>query len=193
MSITDTNKQKNIANSYMCSLRVSRPGEEAHSRRVSELCEKIGYAYDLNPGEIDTLKIAADLHDIGKIYIDTIILNKEDKLSECEWVEIKKHPHNGYQMLHTAIDFGFIASYVLSHHERWDGKGYPRGLKGKEIDWRARVISVADSYDAMTSDRPYRKALTPDDAAEEIRLGAGSQFDPDVARAFIENVLGLEW
>lgn len=193
MNSSNTNELNNIADSYMYSLRVSCPGEEAHSRRVSELCERIGQAYDLDPYDIDTLKIAADLHDIGKMYVDTLILNKEDRLSEYEWVEIKKHPDNGYQMLRTTIDFGIIASYVLSHHERWDGKGYPRGLKGEEIDWRARVISVADSYDAMTSDRPYRKALSPEIAADEIRQGAGTQFDPEVARAFIEDVLGLEW
>jgi HD-GYP domain-containing protein (c-di-GMP phosphodiesterase class II) len=106
---------------------------------------------------------------------------------------VKHHPEIGYRILNTSREFMKISEYVLAHHEKIDGSGYPQGLKGEEIIWQSKVIAVADSYDAMTCDRPYRKALSREEAVEEIIKNAGTQFDPEVARVFIEKVLGMKY
>ncbi len=129
------------------------------------------------------------LHDIGKIAIDEKILNKPGRLSIEEWNEIKRHPEIGYRILSSVNDMAELAEFVLAHHERWDGKGYPKGLKGEEIPLQARIIMVADSYDAMTSERTYRKPLTEEAGMEELRENAGTQFDPEIVRVFIEKVM----
>jgi len=127
----------------------------------------------------------SELHDIGKIAIDDSILNKPGKLTDKEWESIKKHPEIGYRILSATPEYSEIAQDILSHHERYDGNGYPRGLKGDEIPIRARVISIADAFDAMISDRPYRKAMTSFEAIEEIKRNTGSQFDPEVSNIFV--------
>ena len=114
-----------------------------------------------------------------------MILNKPSKLSEAEWAQIQQHPETGYRLLGTSSEYFNIAEYVHAHHERWDGKGYPKGLKGEAIHWKARIITIADAYDAMTSERPYRKAFSEEDTVEEIKKNAGAQFDPDIARVFV--------
>ena len=162
--------------------------EERHSRRVSELCGEMGKVLNLYDAEIKELKSAGLLHDIGKIAIDEHILNKEGKLTEDEWIEIKKHPEIGYRILSTVNEMSEMSEYVLSHHERWDGKGYPQNLKGEEIPVKARIINLADSFDAMTSDRTYRTAMSYENAIEEIRKNAGTQFDPYLAKLFIKMV-----
>jgi HD-GYP domain-containing protein (c-di-GMP phosphodiesterase class II) len=106
---------------------------------------------------------------------------------------MQRHPEIGYRILSSVNEFSVIADDVLEHHERWDGKGYPRGLKGEESSLRARIIAVADAYDAMTTNRTYEKALSEEEATNEIRRCSGTQFDPEVTRAFIEKVLGQEW
>jgi len=133
------------------------------------------------------------LHDIGKIAIDDSILNKPGKLTEQEWEEIKRHPDIGYRILSTSYDFLELADCILAHHEKWAGTGYPKGLKGEDIPRIARIIAIADSYDAMTSERPYRKAMSEEEACIEIRKNSGTQFDPKIARIFIEKVLGMGW
>jgi len=163
--------------------------EEKHSKRVSNICGSIGVALDLSYECINELRTVGLMHDIGKIAIDDSILNKEDKFNELEWIEISRHPEIGYQILSSVNEFASIAELVLTHHERWDGKGYPRGLKGEEIPLQARIIAVADAYDAMVSHRPYRKSLTEVEAVEELIRNAGTQFDPEIVRVFIENVL----
>jgi HD-GYP domain-containing protein (c-di-GMP phosphodiesterase class II) len=102
---------------------------------------------------------------------------------------MKKHPEIGYRIAMSSPDLMSIAEYILCHHERWDGKGYPQGLKGEEIPLLSRILAVADAYDAMTQDRPYRKAMSKEEAAAEIKKNAGSQFDPEIVRVFIERVL----
>jgi len=164
--------------------------EEAHSHRVSLFCEKMGQALNLSEGEIQELKTVGLLHDIGKIAINETILNKPGKLTDDEWKEIKRHPEIGYRILSTVNDMSDIASYVLYHHERWDGKGYPKGLKGEDISLQARIIAIADTYDAMTSERSYRSALPEAIVIEELQKNAGIQFDPKLVRVFIEKVLG---
>jgi HD-GYP domain-containing protein (c-di-GMP phosphodiesterase class II) len=134
------------------------------------------------------IEYAAALHDIGKIGVGDSILRKEAALDVDEWQEMRRHSELGYQILN-GIDFLRESSEIVySHHERYDGTGYPRGLKENEIHLGARVFAVVDAYDAMTSRRPYREAMTRDDALEEIMRNSGTQFDPDVVSAFLKMV-----
>lgn len=163
--------------------------EEQHSHRVSALCISMGKALRLPEGEIEELKTVGLLHDIGKIAIQETTLNKQGKLTKDEWAEMKRHPEIGYRILSTVNDMSEMAEYVLCHHEHWNGKGYPKGLKGEEIPFQARIIAVADAYDAMTSERSYRNALPKEVAIEELQKNSGSQFDPKVINVFIDKVL----
>lgn len=164
--------------------------EEQHSKRVSELCKSMAEALGLHEVEIEELKTAGLLHDIGKIAIDENILNKPGKLTNDEWEEIMRHPEIGYRILNTVQHMSEIANYVLAHHERWDGTGYPKSLKGEEIPLQSRIIAVADAFDAMTSERSYRNALSEENAILELEKNARAQFDPQLVRIFIEKVLG---
>jgi diguanylate cyclase (GGDEF)-like protein len=186
-----TTKMNGIIRSILNSLLIKNPRENAHSKRVSEICAKIGEAYHLSDDEIKELKTIGELHDIGKIAIDEAILNKEGSLSESEWAQIKKHPETGYRLLGTSNEFINLSEYILAHHERWDGRGYPRGLSAEEIPWKARIIAVADSYDAMTCDRPYRKALSKEEAIAQLKINSGTQFDPEIVTVFINSVSNL--
>lgn len=171
-------------------LREKSERERKHSDRVSSLCEALGAACGFDKEELRELKTSGLMHDIGKIAIDLSILDKPEKLTLAERIEIERHPEQGYQILRSINEFARLAEYVLAHHERWDGKGYPRALKGEDIPIEARIIAIADSYDAMTSDRPYRKAMTREAAAEELQRNAGSQFDPQLVKIFMEKVFG---
>ncbi len=163
--------------------------EQRHCERVGELCEAIGKALGFSAGEVLELKTAGLLHDIGKIGIDENILDKAGSLTSQEWEEMERHPEIGYHILSAVNEFATIAEYVLSHHERVDGKGYPRKLQLKEIPLQAKIIALADSYDAMTDERTYKKVLTKEEAIEEILKNVGTQFDADLAEVFIESVL----
>ncbi|WP_017380498.1 HD-GYP domain-containing protein [Paenisporosarcina sp. TG-14] len=165
-------------------------GEEQHSQRVSKLCESMGQVLGLSEYKIKELKTVGLLHDIGKIAIDELILNKPGKLTDGEWKEIKRHSEIGHRILSTLNDMPNMADYVLYHHERWDGKGYPRGLKGKEIPFESRIIAIVEAYDAMTSERTYSSTLSTEAAIEELQLHAGILFDPELVSLFIEKALG---
>jgi len=167
--------------------------EMLHSKRVSEICEDIATKMNFARDDVNQIRIAGLMHDIGKIGIDEKILNKPQKLNNDEWTEMKRHPEIGYRILSSVNEFSEIADYVLEHQEYWNGKGYPRGLKGEEISMQARIITVADAFDAMTSNRTYGKALSEEEATNEIRRCSGTQFDPFIARVFIEKCLGKEW
>lgn len=169
------------------------PREEAHSTRVAYLCQRMGHYLGMNDDKIKELETVGRLHDIGKIAISNTILEKTGKLNEEEWREMERHPEIGYRILRTINEIAQIANYVLAHHERYDGKGYPQGLSGDAIPLVSRIISIADAYDAMTCDRPYRNGLSEEQAAAQIIKCAGTQFDPDLARLFVEKVLGKEW
>lgn len=164
------------------------PIENAHAERVSAFAEKIGLAIGLRKEAIKELKLAALLHDIGKITIPDAILNKPSGLTEEEFEIIKTHSEVGYRILRAADEYSNLAEYAYAHHERFDGSGYPRGLKGDEIPLFSRIISVSDAYEAMTTDRPYRKQLKPSEAIKELTTHAGTQFDPEIVRIMIDIV-----
>ena len=151
----------------------------------------IGSALGLSEAEIKELKVAGEYHDIGKIAIHSDTLNKRGPLTDSEWKEIKRHPELSYNILSSVNEYGPIAEIVFYHHERWDGKGYPSGLQGEEIPLQSRIIMVADAYDAMTDDRPYRKALSKEEAVKQLKKGTGSQFDPEIVEVFLKKVLSV--
>lgn len=156
-----------------------------HSQRVSVYATKIAKELGANEREIKTIARGACLHDIGKLATPDAILLKPGALTENEWRIMQRHVETGYELVKRISFLADAAEIVLTHHERWDGSGYPRGLKGPEIPLGARVFAVADTVDAMTSDRPYRTALSFEEAEEEIRHGSGSRYDGRVATAFL--------
>lgn len=174
-----------IVSSIMATLYAKSQETEEHGQRLGELCLMIGKRLDLSQAELDDLQLLSKLHDIGKIGIDDHILNKPGKLSEEEWRIMKKHPEIGHRIAMITPQLKHIAEYILYHHERWDGTGYPMGLKGDETPIVSRILSIADAFDAMTKDRVYRRALSIKDAIIEIRLNAGTQFDPDITKLFL--------
>ncbi len=160
-------------------------GTGRHSGRVSELALILGQAMQLSTEELDTLAQGALLHDIGKIAVPDAILLKPGPLTGDEWKIMRTHPEVGFNILRASSYLAEVAEVVYSHQERFDGTGYPRGLKGEDICLGARIFAVIDAYDAMRSDRPYRKALSPYRAAEEIKHSSGKQFAPNAVDAFL--------
>ena len=160
--------------------------EKLHSMRVGDICEKIALMLNFEKEKATQIKIAGIMHDIGKIGIDETILNKPQRLNYEEYKELKRHPEIGYRMLSTSNDYSEIAEYVLKHHERWDGKGYPGGFKGEEISIQARIIAIAEAYDDMVYGTPYKKNMTVNEALNEIKKCSGTQFDPEIVEVFTE-------
>jgi putative nucleotidyltransferase with HDIG domain len=171
---------------------------KGHSVRVAKYMMEIAYYMDVQPGTDDWVNMQRGglLHDIGKIGVSDTILHKPGPLTEDEWVDMKRHPRIGHEMIK---DIGFLsgaATIVAAHHERYDGKGYPLGLKGEEIPLGARIFVLADTFDAMTSDRPYRKALSAEASRDEIIKCSGTQFDPRCVQAFLlawDRILEIRW
>ena len=161
---------------------------EGHCHRLERLAVATGEKLDLDGDQLVTLSYAAYLHDVGKVRVPDEILNKPGPLTDEEWVEMRRHPEYGARMLEDKEFLRDAGRIVIAHHERYDGSGYPRGLAGDDIPIEARIISVVDAYDAMVSDRPYRKALSKETALAEIERNSGSQFDPRVVRAFLRVV-----
>jgi diguanylate cyclase (GGDEF)-like protein/PAS domain S-box-containing protein len=175
------------------SLHERNPREKQHSERMSKICLQIGKALNLSGTEIKRLGVACYLHDIGKIAIKENVLNKPGKLTAQEWHEIKRHSDIGYRILSSSYDMFDLADWVFAHHERWDGNGYPKGLKGNNIPLMARIITLVDAYDAMTSEQNYCEIKDEEEVIAEIRNNAGKQFDPEIARIFVEQVLKKSW
>ena len=173
----------------MNTLHEKNKREEQHSQRVSKLCVGMGEALGMSEYENEELKLVGLLHDIGKIAIDETIIDKQGKLTKDEWKEIKRHCGIGYRILNSVNDMSAMANYVLYHHERWDGKGYPKGLKGDEIPFVSRIIAIADAYDAMTNERSYSSLLPKEVAIKELQKNAGVQFDPELVKIFIKKVV----
>lgn len=159
---------------------------EEHGERLANYCLVIGEQMGLSGTQLDELKMLGMLHDIGKIAIDDQILNKPDELTTDEYEEMKKHPEIGFRIASTIPEMLSVAEYILTHHEHWDGSGYPEGIAGDSIPLPARILSVVDAYDAMVSDRPYRVAMTKEEAINELKANAGTQFDPKVVEIFIQ-------
>jgi putative two-component system response regulator len=155
-----------------------------HSERVVTYSLRLGREYGLSSEEMKALEFGSLLHDIGKIGVPDSILRKPAKLTEEEWVLMREHPVHGQQILRGIEFLQGAAKVVAQHHEQWDGSGYPHGLRGEEIDVCARIFSVADAYDAITSDRVYRRGKSYEAAAQELDDWAGRQFDPKVVEAF---------
>lgn len=151
-----------------------------HSDRVAHMAYDIGKKYGLRKKELEDLHLAGHLHDIGKIGIPDNILNKPSKLQPHEYNIVKNHSKMGYDILMKSKNLKDIAIIVLYHHERWDGKGYPEGLKEKEIPLASRIIAISDSIDAMISERPYKKSLSWDECQKEVEANKGIQFDPNL-------------
>ena len=178
-------------NAFIHALDAKDHYTEDHSLKVTRIAASVATELGLSIDDIEVIKDACKLHDIGKIGIKDSILLKPGKLSEEEWCEIKKHPILGAEIIKPLTFLSDIAVLILQDHERWDGKGYPAGLKGEEIAIGARIIAIADAYDAMTSGRIYKKPISKKEAIEELRRNAGTQFDPKVVDTFIK-VLGNE-
>ena len=182
-------ERRMILNSIMQIVKIMEAKDvytAGHSIRVAGYCEKIARGMRFNEYDIEILMNLANLHDIGKVQVDLSILNKMNKLTEKDWAEIKKHPIVSHDIV-MQIDFlKDRASAILYHHERVDGKGYPYGKKGEELSLFAKILMVADSFDAMTTDRPYRRAMTREESIVELENNKGTQFDPKVCDVMID-------
>lgn len=182
-----------IVESLAISLDEKDKYTHGHSRRVTNFSLQLAEQITEQEIDFELLRLCGVLHDIGKIGVPDKILGKPDKLSAEEFAVIKKHPGQGAQILRPMTSDGRVAEIskiIKHHHERYDGKGYPDALRGEEIPFLSRIITIADSYDAMTSDRPYRKGMDVDSAIAEIRNNSGSQFDPYLAEKFVEFLEG---
>ena len=162
------------------------PYASGHSERVSRLATRIALELGCPDELVRKIELAARLHDIGKIAIKEAILFKPDQLTTADWEEIKQHPAVAVEILRHLDCFSDLLPLIESHHEWYDGRGYPHNLKGEEIPLGARILAVADAYDALTSPRPYRGALGEKEALQIIQDGAGSQWDPEVVDAFFK-------
>lgn len=162
------------------------PYTRGHSSRVTDLAEAVACRLGWSEERIASLRVGGPLHDIGKLAVSDEVLCKEGRLDDDELAQIREHPKIGAKLLLRVTALREAIPYVLYHHERWDGNGYPSGKAGEEIPVEARVLAIADAFDAMTSDRPYRTALTHEEALAEVERCAGTQFDPKIARVFLE-------
>jgi putative nucleotidyltransferase with HDIG domain len=171
------------------------PYAKGHSSRVTVFAQAMARALRLDKERISVLRLGALLHDVGKLVVPSAVLLKRGPLTDEELGLMRRHPAAGARMLRSLGAPETILPLVLHHHERWDGAGYPTGRRGDDIPLEARVLCIADSFDAMTSTRPYRASWTPDEALEELERCAGTQFDPDLvsafAKAWAEAGLGL--
>ncbi|MDR3588418.1 MAG: GAF domain-containing protein [Negativicutes bacterium] len=158
---------------------------EEHAERLQELTAKLTQRLNLTESRVAEIRLLAKFHDVGKIGIPDHILLKEGPLTKQEWAEMKRHCEIGFRIAQSSPDLVPISDWILKHHEWWNGQGYPFGLQGKEIPLECRILAIADCYDAMTSDRPYRKAVSHEAALAEIARCAGTQFDPELAKTFI--------
>jgi putative nucleotidyltransferase with HDIG domain len=157
-----------------------------HCERITSTSLAIADVLGLSAAEKSTLELAAYMHDIGKIGVSEAILLKPDKLSEAEWEEMKMHPDTGSNILSNIEELADLAKIIRHHHERVDGTGYPDGLPGDEIPLLSKILAIADAFDAMTSDRPYRPRLLEEEALEQLRLGGGGQFDSVLVELFLD-------
>ncbi len=174
-----------IINTLLVTLYEQSNETEEHSKRIERYCHSMGRILKFSSKEMDELSLLALLHDIGKVSIDPSILQKPGPLTADEWKEMKRHPEIGYRIVQSMPELAAVSKLVLSHHERWDGLGYPHGLKGENIPLACRILAVADAFDAMTNNRVYRRAMTAREAMDELLKFAGTQFDTEIVKLFI--------
>jgi len=158
---------------------------EGHITRLMEMSKKLGEQIGMNKKEISQLTLLAEIHYLGKVVIPDNVLLKKGPLNKKEKKQIKEHPTVGYRIARYSPELSHIADLILNHHRWWNGEGYPISSKGEEIPISCRILSIVDAYDAMTSNRPYRKAMKSKDAIAELKRCAGTQFDPDLVEKFI--------
>ncbi len=175
-----------IMHSLLTALKERDFTSHDNAQRIEGLCRELGDRIELPKEKQSNLALLVQLHDIGNVGIPDHILFKEGPLTKDEWEIMYKHPEIGYRIVKASIDLAVIGDLILKHHERWDGEGYPLGLEGEEIPIECRVFSIIDAYVAMTSDRPSRKALSPEEAKQEIKTCSGTQFDPELVKVFLE-------
>ena len=159
---------------------------KGHAERLTELTKKIGEKIGLSSRQVSDLALLSQVHDLGKVGIPDQILFKEGSLTKNEWEVMCQHPEKGYRIAASSKDLFGIADLILKHHEKWDGSGYPLGLAGKEIPVECRILSIVDAFDAMTNDRPYRKAKSIEEAVEELKRCSGTHFEPELVEVFLE-------
>jgi len=184
---------ENIQAAYMSTVKALAQAIEArdrythsHSQNVTKYAVATAKEMGLSKQEVETLREACQLHDLGKIGIHDYILNKRDKLSKKEWQEVRLHSLRGAEILRPLTFLNGVITLIRQHHERYDGRGYPEGLKGEKIELGARIIAVADAFDAIISERPYRKAYSKKYAISKLTEHSGTQFDPQVVKAFLK-------
>lgn len=159
---------------------------EGHLRRLRAYSERLALAFGLDPKEVRAVRYGGILHDIGKIGVDEAIIRKPGPLTPEETIQMRRHPEIGAQIISQMRFARDVAPIISAHHEYWDGSGYPRGLKGEDIPIGARIITIVDAYDAMTTDRPYRAALGLDEAVRRLHAGRGTQFEPEMLDVFLD-------
>lgn len=183
-------RNKNNVRSYTVDMLLNALGERdfiagGHAQRLSRICLTMAERLELSTSQLINLAMLAQVHDLGKIGVPDSILFKEGMLTEDEWEIIRQHPEKGYRLALTSPDLAEFADLILKHHENWDGSGYPLGIKGKEIPIECRIFALVDAFESMTSDRPYRKAISEKEAIEELKKYSGTRFDPEVVNLFL--------
>ncbi len=176
--------RNSIINSLLATVYEKSYETVAHSSRIEYYCNQIAKTLNLSLKEMEELSLLAKLHDIGYVSVNTDILTKDTSLTLDEWQDIKKHAEIGYRIAKAIPELAIIADYILYHHERYDGKGYPRGLKEDEIPMTCRIFSIVDAFDSMVQERKYRPSISTKNAIHEIKLNAGYQFDPEIVEVF---------
>ncbi len=182
------NQRSTVVKNLLQILERKTDESKEHGQRLKKLARKFGEWLELSRAEQNRLQQLASMHDIGKISLDPEILHKSTPLTAKEWEKIKNHAERGHKIALSSEEFMSVAEDILAHHERWDGMGYPRGLKKQEIPRLARILSVLDAYDSMTHETPYSQPISREKALEEIKNCAGSQFDPELVRSFMEMI-----
>jgi uncharacterized domain HDIG len=184
--IDSKNQLLQTVDALTCAIEQRDKYTEGHSQRVADLAYEIAKNLKFNESKLEQLKMAALLHDVGKIGVSDTILNKPGKLTNEEFVAIKNHPVMGYNILKNVKNMDKINIIVRNHHERYDGKGYPDGKNSEDLDIDVFIVQLADSIDAMATDRPYRKALSEEQIIDEIKNNCGTQFHPQVVEAYLK-------
>lgn len=191
--LKEASNRNSLVKTLMKALEARDYITEGHAERMEANAVKMGEYLRLSQKQMDRIKLLVKFHDIGKVGIPDIILNKPSRLTEEEWKIMKTHSNIGKRIAEASTELEEIAQLILMHHERWDGEGYPLGVKGEEIPIECRILSVVDAYDAMTNDRPYRKAMPYSAAEQQLEEGAGSQFDSKLVSAFKEIIKVNNW